>query len=224
MSTVTGTTPSFPTGGFPKFRDGAEWLRELGDVPLERVVFDPWPGTATEEDLVRIVETGDKLCELIDGTLVEKTVGVREAWIAGLIVTVLNSFVRPRKLGVVLGADAMLKMQNNRVRLPHASFISKDRWHSLPSPLPAIAQIGPDLVVEVLSPGNTKREIDQKLKECFASGSRLAWIVDPRKKSVAVHVTADAPEQVLGEADTLDGGDVLPGFTLEIKELFEPPL
>src|SRR5687768_3054510 len=86
-----------------KFHDGAEWLRELGDVPPQRIVMNPWPGTATEADLLMFVERDKRFVELIDGTLVEKPMGSRESLIAGLLIAALNSFVRPRRLGHVLG-------------------------------------------------------------------------------------------------------------------------
>src|SRR6186713_485501 len=83
-----------------RFDNGAEWLRALGDIPLERVIFDPWPGTATEADLLHLVAR-DRLCELIDGTLVEKPVGYWEAQIAIALAKVLASYVDDRGLGAV---------------------------------------------------------------------------------------------------------------------------
>ena len=71
-----------------QFNNAAEWLAELGDIPPDRIVFDPWPGTATEGDLLRLAERDKRLCELIDGTLVEKPVGYWERFIAAdLILT-----------------------------------------------------------------------------------------------------------------------------------------
>ena len=84
--------------------DIAEWLRSLGNVPLGRIVMDPLPGTATESDLLTLVE-GDRLVELIDGTLVEKPVGSLESRIAVYLAAAIVNFVKPRKLGFVTGAD-----------------------------------------------------------------------------------------------------------------------
>jgi Uma2 family endonuclease len=77
----------------------------------------------------------------------------------------------------------------------------------------------PDLVVEVLSKGNTKGEMSRKLEEYFGAGVRLAWVVDPRKRTVRVHTTATR-SRLLREPDELDGGEVLPGFRLPLTELF----
>lgn len=223
MTVATTAPTSQPRARQPSFTygNGAEWWHALGDVPLERVILDPLPGTATEQDLLVFVERDKRLCELIDGTLVEKPVGSDEAWMAGVIITALNTFVRPRKLGLVYPADALMRMSNGRVRLPDVSFVSGDRLAKMPKPRPPIYNLSPDLVVEVLSASNTRREIDQKLKEAFASGTKLAWIVDPPTRTVAVHVVAESPARTSTESGTLDGGDVLPGFTLPVREIFD---
>ena len=84
MSTATDPIQaSTPRLAVPaKYANAAQWLHELGDVPLERIVMDPWPGTATEQDLLVFVERDKRFVELIDGTLVEKPVGWLESQIA----------------------------------------------------------------------------------------------------------------------------------------------
>ena len=154
------------------FDNAAEWLHALGDVPLKRIVFDPWPGTATEEDLLQFVERDKRLCELIDGTLVEKTMGYWEAMIAIALAAQLSVYVSERDLGAVSGADSTMRMSSSgRVRLPDVAFVSKERLPKTRTPIPTLA---PDLAVEVLSEGNTPDEITQKLREYFESGTRLA--------------------------------------------------
>src|SRR4051794_7001709 len=137
------TTQANPQPAAPpaKYANGAEWLHALGDVPLERIVMDPPPGTATEQDLLHLVEAGDRLVELIDGTLVEKPVGFDESLIASLLITALNNFVLPRKLGAVYGPDATMRMKRNRVRLPDVAYISQERLATLPQPHPPIPSI-----------------------------------------------------------------------------------
>jgi Uma2 family endonuclease len=204
-----------------KYANGAEWLHALGDVPPERIVMDPPPGTATEQDVLRIVEAGDRLVELVDGTLVEKPVGHEESQIAANLVFFLISWVRPRKLGAVTGEAATHRMKRGRVRLPDVAFTSAARMAALPKPRPKIPAIAPDLAVEVLSESNTAAEIKQKLVEYFESGTRLAWIIDPATRSVAVyHAASPGPARVLVETDTLEGESVLPGFSVAVSELF----
>jgi Uma2 family endonuclease len=204
-----------------KYANGAEWLHALGDIPLERVVMDPPPGTATEQDLLILVERDKRLVELIDGTLVEKPVGLDESEIALIVGHFLIVWVRPRKLGSVYGADGTMRMKHGRVRLPDVAFISAERLAALPKPRPRIPSIAPDLAVEVLSESNTRAEIRQKLKEYFESGTRLAWVIDPPRRTVAVFEgPTEEPARVLSEHETLDGGEVLPGFTLPVSQLF----
>src|SRR3954471_16941118 len=105
------TTFATPTPQPPKrFKNAAEWLHALGDVPLERIIFDPWPGTATEADLLQFVERDKRLCELIDGTLVEKPAGYWEGVIAAVVGRFLGNYAEPKGLGRVSGADSTMRM------------------------------------------------------------------------------------------------------------------
>jgi Uma2 family endonuclease len=201
----------------PRFNNVAELLHALGDVPPERIIFDPLPGTATEADLLHFVER-DKLCELIDGTLVEKPVGYDEAIIATNLSAELVAYTKPRDLGVVSGADSTLRMSSgNRVRLPDVAFVSKNR---LPKKRGRVPTLAPDLAVEVLSATNTEAEMAQKLREYFPSGTRLVWYIDPATRTVAVYHAPGEPTRVLSESDTLDGEQVIPGFTMPVADLF----
>jgi Uma2 family endonuclease len=199
------------------FDNAAEWLHSLGDVPPHRIIFNPSPGTATESDLLRFVERDKRLCELIDGTLVEKTVGYWEAIVAMNLATRLTIYTDEHNLGAVSGADSTMRMKSGNVRLPDVSFVSLAR---LPKTLDPIPTLSPDLAVEVLSESNTAREMDQKLIEYFESGTRLVWIIDPPTRTVAIYHKAGLPTRTLNETDLLDGEDVVPGFTVAIADLF----
>lgn len=158
----------------------ADLFEQLGHVPQERVLLVPTPGTATEKDVLDLIDHSDRICELVDGVLVEKTMGYLESMLAGAILELLRGFVRKRKLGIVLGADGTLKILRNQVRIPDVCFISWDRFPGgrLPkTPIPAVA---PDLAVEVLSDSNTEGEMRRKLQDYFTAGVRLVWYVDPR--------------------------------------------
>lgn len=201
----------------PPFENGAQWLASLGGVPLSRIIFNPWPGEATEADLLHMVEHEKRLCELIDGTLVEKPVRCWEGLVAANIIVLLAAFVNLRDLGAVFGADSTMRMKSGRIRLPDVSFVSKQR---MPRTLDPVPPLGPDLAIEVLSEGNTDEEMRQKRVEYFQSGTRLVWIVDPPTRSVAVYGAPDGPPTLVPEAGQLDGGDVLPGFTLRVADMF----
>jgi len=184
---------------------------------MNRIIFDPWPGTATESDLLRLVERDKRLCELIDGTLVEKPMGYWEGIIAINLATLLAAFVNQHSLGAVSGPDSTMRMKSGRVRLPDVGFVSKAR---LPKTLEAIPNLSPDLAVEVLSEGNTPGEIQQKLIEYFQSGTRLAWIIDPPTRTVAIYHRPGEPTRILEENAVLEGEMVLPGLSIQITELF----
>lgn len=198
----------------------AELMDQLGNVPLSRVRMHPPPGTATEDDLVVASRRrGGQVVELIDGVLVEKAMGTREALLGGLLVHLLWDFLEVHKLGMALPGDAWLRLMPGLVRAPDVAFIS---WKNMPGgkfPRDRVAQLAPDLAVEILSQGNTRQEIDRKLREFFLSGTKLAWVIDPRKETAKVY---RAPDEVrgVGKMGTLDGEDVLPGFQLPLRNLF----
>lgn len=195
----------------------AELHARLGGVPLERIRTKPAPGTATEEDLLR--NTGP-ICELIDGVLVEKPVGNRESAIALFIGSRLRSHIEPGDLGVVLTTDGHIRVRPGQLRAPDATYIP---WTAFPGGEPpedeAYWTVSPVLVVEVLSPDNTKAEIDRKLRELFVAGCKLAWVIDPRARTAKVYTTA-VRFKVLDESGVLVGGRVLPGFKLPLADVF----
>jgi Uma2 family endonuclease len=194
-------------------------LKRLGNVPAGRVRLHPTPGTATVEDLIRVNDHEDRACELVDGTLVEKPMGLEESNIAVTISTELNIFVRPRRLGMVTGEQGPFELLGGLVRMPDVAFISWDRIPGRKRPKKPVPHLTPDLAVEVLSTSNTPAEIRRKLGEYFHAGVRLVWVVDPKKRTVRVYTSADR-SVLLREGQSLDGGDVLPGFTLSLKDLF----
>jgi Uma2 family endonuclease len=197
----------------------AELLDRLGGVPPGRVRLVPAPYTATEQDVLAADAHSDRLCELIDGTLVEKTMGSYESGVAAAMVYFLKAFVRRAGLGVVLGADGFLRIMPRQVRIPDASFVSRDRLPAGQLPKSAIWEVVPDLAVEVLSADNTAREMQRKLEDYFAAGVRLVWHIDPRSRTATSYTAADQGTPV-GEGGALDGGAVLPGFRLMLRDLF----
>jgi len=201
-------------------RTADELWESLGCVPLNRVIVDPPPGRATEADVIRLDAKEDRICELIDGTLVEKTMGYVESFIALRIGFLLSQFVVPRKLGIITGPDGMMRLLKNRVRIPDVAFASIDRFPNRQLPSEAIPDLVPDLAVEVLSDSNTRKEMSIKLQEYFTAGTRLVWYVDPKSKSVDVYTAPDRMETLAGDA-ILTGGDVLPGFQTPVSAIFD---
>ena len=199
----------------------ADLLDRFGPIPAERIRTSPPPGTATEQDVIDIEERESRLCELVDGVLVEKTVGIYESNLASRLIYFLNALVLKLDLGVVTAPDGMMRLAAGLVRIPDVSFIS---WNQLPGrrvPRVPIADLAPDLAVEVISPSNTSREMERRRQEYLAAGVRLVWYVFPEQQEVHVY-TADRHE-VLTIDQEISGGDVLPGFTLPLRQLFQQP-
>ena len=198
----------------------ADLLKRLGGISPSRVRLDPAPGKATEQDVLDIEAREGRLYELVDGVLVEKVVGLKESFIAGRLRRLLGNHVEEHDLGAVAGADGTARILPKLVRIPDVAFYS---WASLPGkeyPTRPIPDLVPDLAVEVLSEGNTPQEMEFKLRDDFRAGVRLVWFVDPETRTVQVY-TSPEDSVTLTERNTLDGGDVLPGFALSIRELFD---
>lgn len=197
----------------------ADLLELLGPMPAGRIRTSPPPGTATEQDVIDIESRESRLCELVDGILVEKTVSIYESFLAIRLIHLLAGFVERYRLGIVLGADGMMRLAPGLVRIPDASFIS---WNQLPGrrvPRVPIADLAPEMAVEVISPSNTEREMERKLQDFLSAGVRLVWYVLPEPQEVHVY-TAERHDVLTIEQD-LPGGDVLPGFVLPLRQLFE---
>ncbi len=198
----------------------AELVEQLGDIPLDRILMRPAPGTATEKDVLAALNGPRKrLCELVDGVLVEKPVGTPEAILAGLVIHLLWDFLEENDLGVVAGADGPYRLFPGLVRIPDVSFIPWSRIPGEEVPKDAVSRLVPELVVEVISRGNTKKEIQRKLREYFKVGVRLVWVLQPRTQTAEVYTSPAGPEK-LKASDALDGGQVLPGFRLPLPRLF----
>lgn len=207
--------PTLPPG-YPMEMTFADLQARLGGIPLERIHLYPLPGFATEQDVLEMEARTDRLCELVDGILVEKPMGYYESLLAGVIVHFLHNYLDQHKMGVVGGEAGMLRIRRDRIRIPDVSFI---RWDRLPKDRVPVPAVSPDLAVEVLSESNTEQEIQDKLGEYFSGGTRLAWIIDPRTRTARVYHTADQ-STLLDASGTLLGGDVLPGFELKLQDLF----
>jgi Uma2 family endonuclease len=197
----------------------ADLLERLGDIPISRIRLVPPPGTATEQDVIDLHDHTDRLYELVHGVLIEKAMGFRESILAAFLIQVLKNFVDQHSRGVVAGADGMMRLAAGLVRIPDVSFVAWDRLPNRRIPDEPIPDLAANLAVEVLSAGNTHKEMQRKLHDYFAAGVELAWLVDPRSRTVAVYTSAQ-DFTVLHEGQMLDGGTVLPGFSLPLRDLF----
>jgi Uma2 family endonuclease len=210
MATVSDT-------GLPIWT-ASEVIARFGDIPIARIRTTPPPGEATEADVIELHDHHDRLFELIDGTLVEKAMGWKESELAVWIATILNNFVRPKKLGKVFGSDGMFRLEPEQIRIPDVAFISKDRFAGRTSS-DAFWDLGCDLAVEVISPSNTRREMERKLADYFAAGVGVVWLVYLTTREVVVYTSLNS-STTLRDDDTLDGGAILPGFSVSVAQIF----
>lgn len=159
-------------------------------------------------------------CELIDGVPIEMCpAGFEATTIAGTIAWLVSSHARPLDLGYVLTDPGVILRRNpDAVRAPDVAFIRAGRIP--PEGMPkAFSDIVPDLIVEVVSPGDTAAEVQAKVREWLEAGARLVWVVYPNDRTVNV-IRSLQDREVLAATDTLDGGDVLPGFACSVAEMF----
>ncbi len=203
----------------PGIQTLADLQDRLGGIPLKRIRFHPSPGTATIQDVLETHRREGRLCELVEGVLVEKAMGYTESGLAVFLLGVLNAFVLLRNLGIVTGPDGTVELMAGLVRIPDVAFTNWDRLPGRRYPTAPIPRLAPNLAVEVLSRSNTPGEMAVKRQDYFAAGVEVVWEIDPDARTVAVY-TSPTQFTVLGPADTLDGGAVLPGFTLPLQQLF----
>jgi Uma2 family endonuclease len=202
------------------FQTVADLLHALGDVPAWRVRLIPPPGQATEQDLITANTRKERLYELVEGTLVEKGMGHYESRVAGLLFHFAEIFLEEHDLGICYTADCTLRLPAGMVRMPDLSFVSWDKLPDRLLPAEAIASLVPDLAVEVLSESNTQGEMARKRREYFTAGVRLVWEIDPETETAQVFTSANEAVDVPADG-SLDGGDVLPGFVVSLRRLFE---
>lgn len=220
VSSPASTTPPLPPTLLPTEWTLADLQAHLGGIPAERIRLYPPPGMATEQDALNLEAHEDRLCELVDGILVEKVMAAFESLLAGKLIQWMNNFLDKTPLGVVLAPDGMLWILPRKMRIPDVSFICWERFPNRKIPREAIFRVAPDLAVEILSKGNTEGEMRIKVGEYFRAGVRLVWLIDPEARSARAYTGVDQCD-VLDENGVLDGRDVLPGFQFRLRDLID---
>ena len=176
------------------------------------------PAMLTADDLVRLQPAG-KRSELVRGRIVVRELaGYRHGDVAMSISLAIGYFLRSHALGRLLAAETGFVLSTNpdTVRAPDVAFIRNER---IPDPVPrGFAHFAPDLVVEVLSPDDRPGEVLEKVADWLKAGTRIVWLIDPERRSGRVY-RADGTESLLNESDSLDGEDVLPGFSCHLFEV-----
>ncbi len=176
----------------------------------------------TEAELEALPEDG-YIHEVVDGELVmsPKNTPYHGDMCADLSMA-LRAFAKVRQLGVVWDSSTGFWMHNRNCRAPDVSFVTKQRLQALGFKRHArnFFPGAPDLAVEVLFPNNARAEIDERLRDFFASGTQIAWIINPDNECVEVCHAPDK-RKLLGAGADLDGEHLLPGFRYPIADLFK---
>ena len=179
--------------------------------------------TSTMEPSPVLSRPDDVLYEVVDGQIVElPPMGVYETDIANLLAEALNQLARKNRLGRAF-VELLFRIDvvRNLKRRPDLAFVSRSRWpFGKRVPDAEAWDMVPDLAVEVVSDSNGANEIIVKVNDYFRTGSRLVWVVYPVVRQVYVYHSA-TNVRILAEQDDLDGGEVIAGFRLPLRRLFE---
>ncbi len=177
------------------------------------------PELYTEADLECLSQEGYHF-ELIEGELkLMAPTGGGHGLTTIDLSTFVNHFVLMNDLGRCFGAETGFRISEEprTILAPDFAFIAKAR---VPNPIPdGFVPVVPDLVLETRSPGDTAREVAEKVARWLDAGAQIVWEMNPRRKVLTVY-SASTALLTLGETDVLDGGELLPGFTLNLSRIF----
>lgn len=164
-------------------------------------------------------ENSDRRFELIDGEIVEKMPTEEHAVIAATISGFIWSYLRANELGGRVAVEPRHRVPEDdyNARLPDIAFTSKER--ALPLVKKGSVPQMPDFAVEIKSPDDSYAKLRKKAAYYLQNGTRLVWLVYPEKRLVEVY-RSESNSEILTAEDTLDGGEVLPNFTLPVKDIF----
>lgn len=172
----------------------------------------------TAEDLIQMGEDDFKY-ELRRGELIKMApAGDDHGWIGAKALRLVGNYAEANALGDVFNADTGFRLESDpdTVRAPDVGFISRERR---PPRSRGYLSVAPDLAIEVVSPNDSASDVHEKVAEYLAAGSRLVWVIYPRTRTVVIHrANGTIEERRVGQS--LDGEDVVPGFSCAVAELF----
>ncbi len=175
----------------------------------------------TAEQFYEIPEVPGKRFELVNGEVIEVPFASHmHARLVKALFLLLHAFVVERNLGEVFGdgLGSIITRMPDSVRGPDISFLAKE--HVPDEDFPGFVPFAPDLAVEIVSPNDRPNEVHDKVDQYLAAGTGLVWVLWPKTSSVSVFGPGGANGQ-FGSEDELDGGEVLPGFSVRIADLFD---
>ena len=172
----------------------------------------------TADELLQMKDDGFRY-ELVRGELVKMSpAGHQHGRIVLNLTTPLDQFVRANRLGAVYAAETGFKLSEDVVRAPDAAFIRRERVEAV-GLTTGFWPGAPDLAAEVVSPGDTHAEVQDKIADWLDAGTRLVVVVNPSTQTVALYYSR-SDIRILTIEDVLDGGQVVPNWTLPVRDLF----
>jgi Uma2 family endonuclease len=175
----------------------------------------------TAEEFIQLPDPKDgSKRELVRGeVIVMPGPGLEHGEIQGKVYFLIMSYLQQNRIGrVMVESGTVTERDPDTVRGPDISFYSKDR---LPLDMRVVGyhDKSPDLCVEVISPSNSKKELREKINEYFLAGVKMVWVIDPEDRSIIILRAPDEGRTLFDDA-IVDGGDVLPGFSCKVSDLF----
>ncbi len=194
----------------------------MSTILVEPPIIAPEPARYTAEDLLTMPDGDDY--ELVDGQLVERTMGIESVWVGGRVYRLLSDYSDAHSSGWTLTEGAsfqIFKDDPNRTRRADASVIRRGRLPGEKLPK-GHCRVTPDLVAEVVSPNDNSYELNEKILDWRSAGVMLIWVIDPENQTVTVYRHATSQVTLLTGDDEITGEDVLPGFRCSIRDFFPP--
>jgi Uma2 family endonuclease len=183
------------------------------ETPAEEKVW-------TDAEFMALNRDGHRY-EIVNGELIDMgNSGAKHGYVAVILSAALFNCVSTPKLGAIFDSSTAFKMKSGNKRSPDVSFMAKERLQGLDELPDGFLEGAPDLAVEILSLSNTVAEIHDKLVEYFENGARLVWVIHPKEQYVLVYRSSQEPDRLLKSTYSLDGEEIVPGFTFPIAEFF----
>jgi len=173
-------------------------------------------GATTDADLMHVPRDGRKY-ELVNGDIVVSPAGMRHGRVIVKLTARLDAHVEAKHLGMVFDSSTGFRLPRGNVRSPDVSFVTTARLPKGEIPQ-GFGELAPDLVVEVLSPGDDEPALFEKLGEYLGAGVRLIWVIDPTRRSATAYRSLVQTRHLAAD-DFLDGEDIVPGFRCSLSEV-----
>jgi Uma2 family endonuclease len=173
---------------------------------------------ATEADLLQTPQDGRKY-ELVDGEIRMSPAGTRHGQVILRLTLRIAPFVEQQGLGHIFESSTGFRLPGGNVRSPDVCFVRRGRFEN-ERPPDDFPDLAPDFVVEVLSPGDSTRHVLDKVGEYLQAGTRLVWVIDPKRERAAVYRSLTDVRELRPD-DSFDGEDVLPGFAVKLADLLK---